>query len=151
MLGLYSFHLLHRGAFLKDATQTGEGVAPAGGAETRTREAPGPDRRHYDCSAGSLLDWGAKGLVPGNADPGTEIAANMPGLRSRRVERREAPAFSKVERGKTEDGSAARRSIPSPAEGNESKPRRARGPLRPERADLATTDGVPRRTPRTHA
>ena len=41
------------------------------------------------------------------------------------------PRSSKEGRGKTEDGSAAWRSIPSQAEGNESKPRRARGILSP--------------------
>ncbi len=104
------------------------GAAPAGGARY-----PAPERsqepigRHYDRSARSSLDWDraencrldpessqawsrcpndepAVARKPGNADPGTEIAA---------MERREAPAFSKRECGKTEDWCAARCSIPS--------------------------------------
>jgi diguanylate cyclase (GGDEF)-like protein len=46
-------------------------AARARGSQPRTREAPGPDRGHYDPSAGSLLDWDwPNRLVPGNADPG---------------------------------------------------------------------------------
>src|SRR5450631_1555741 len=53
------------------------------------------------------------------------------------------PRSSQEGRGKTEEGSAAWRSIPSQAEGNESKPRRARGILSP-----ATGHPPPRTTPR---
>ena len=86
-------------------------------------------------------------LVPKNADLGNrnrrQICPDCASLSGCSAERR--PRSSKMERGKTEDGSAARRTIPSPAEGNESKPRRARGPLRPERAiSQPRTDTAPR-------
>jgi hypothetical protein len=83
------------------------GAAPAGEARNlalgRPRE---PIGLYYGRSAGSLLDWDwAK--MPSSQETrtrGTEIAA---------MEHREAPAFSKRERGETEEGSAAWRSIPS--------------------------------------
>ena len=53
---------------------------------------------------------------PGNADPGTEKPL---------MERREAPAFSKRERGKTEDWCATRCSIPSIFEGKRKGPAKA--------------------------
>ena len=86
-------------------------AAPAGGARN---PAPGRPRepigRYYGRSAGSLLDWDWAEM-PSSQETrtrGTEIAA---------VERREAPASFKRGCGKTEDGSASRRSTPSPIRG----------------------------------
>jgi len=81
-------------------------AAPAGGDErTPAPGRPGdPIGGHYDPSARSSLDWDwRKRLVPGNADPGTEIAAEA---------RREAPAHRKM-CGTTEEGSAAWCASPS--------------------------------------
>jgi hypothetical protein len=101
------------------------GAAPAGGVRNpalgRSRD---PTGGHYDPSARSSLDRAVSGLLGAKARSGVEPARQIPrseetwtwkrgpGIRNRRDGRREAPAFSKRERGKTEDWCATRRSIP---------------------------------------
>src|SRR5450759_237397 len=89
----------------RDVSRMEPGAAPAGGARNPALGRPrDPIGRHYDPSARSSLHWPRANAGFKKRGPGDRKAA---------MERREAPALSKRECGKTKDWCAARRSIPS--------------------------------------
>ena len=125
-------------------------MAPAGGARNPALGRPlVAVRPHYGGLPFSGLDAARTKAGESLPDRGPTRAPSAPESygpgeqKSPRWSAERRPRSSQEGRGKTEEGSAAWRSIPSPAEGNESKPRRARGILSP-----ATGHPPPRTKPR---
>ena len=139
-----SSHPLEGVVMRRHASGVGCGACGRGRTYPRSREAPGPDRGVLWPLREELAGLGPFHMVsdgPRRDKPmrrtGAETQAKKPegnqetrtrGSEIAAVERREAPAFSKRERGKTEDWCAALCSTPSGlARGKKKAPRMGQG------------------------